>query len=182
MVFQDIQTHGIKENTNFALGWMCPIYKKKDQTEISNYCPITLLNTDYKLLTKVLTPQLIDHIKNLVYPDQAGFIPNCPIFNNIRLARMIIKYVEIAEEDGAIIMLDQEKTYNKIQHNYLWETLDWFSIPRIFTNTIKALYTNAHTQVMINGKLSPPYWITQGVHQGDPLLCTLFNLAIKLLA
>jgi hypothetical protein len=32
---------------------MCPIYKKKDRTEISNYWPITLLNTDYKLLTKV---------------------------------------------------------------------------------------------------------------------------------
>ena len=106
--------HGIEENTNFALGWMCPIYKKKDQTEISNYCPITLLNTDYKLLTKVLALQLINHIKNLVHPDQAGFIPNHPIFNNIRLARMIIKYAEIAEEDGTIIVLDQEKAYDKI--------------------------------------------------------------------
>jgi hypothetical protein len=29
-VFQDIQEHGIEENTFFALGWMYPIYKKKD--------------------------------------------------------------------------------------------------------------------------------------------------------
>ena len=58
-VFQDIQTHasGVDKITNFALGWMCLIYKKKDRTEISNYGPITLLNTDYKLLTKV-TAQL----------------------------------------------------------------------------------------------------------------------------
>ena len=30
--------------------------------------------------------------------------------------------------------------------------------------------------------LSTPYKVTQGVHQGDPLLCALFNLAIKPLA
>lgn len=44
-VFQDIQTHGVNEHSDFALGWMCPIYKKKDPTEISNYRPITCLNT-----------------------------------------------------------------------------------------------------------------------------------------
>ena len=70
----------------FALGWMCPIYKKKDQTEISNYRPITLLNTDYKLLTKVLAQQLLENIEHMVHPDQAGFIPKRSIFNNIRLA------------------------------------------------------------------------------------------------
>lgn len=28
---------------------MCPIYKKKERTDISNYRPVTLLNTDYKI-------------------------------------------------------------------------------------------------------------------------------------
>ena len=123
-VFQDIQQHGIEKGTNFALGWMCPIYKKKDQTEISNYRPITLLNTDYKLLTKVLALQLIDDIEHMVHPDQAGFIPNRPIFDNIRLAKTIIKYAELTNEDGAIVALDQEKAYDKIHHDYLWATLE----------------------------------------------------------
>ena len=83
VVFQDIQDHGVDERSNFALGWMCPIYKKKDKKEISNYRPITLLNTDYKLLTKVLAIKLMNHIPAMIHPNQAGFIPNCSIFDHI---------------------------------------------------------------------------------------------------
>ena len=181
-IFQDIQEQGTEEGTSFALGWMCPIYKKKDQTEISNYRPITLLNTDYKLLTKVLAIQLIENIEYLVHPDQAGFIPKRSIFDHIRLARTIIKYTELTNDNGAIIALDQEKAYDKIRHDYLWATLEKFNLPHIFIKTVKALYQNAHTRVAINGTLSTPFKVTRGVRQGDPLSCALFDLAIEPLA
>ena len=181
-VFQDIQTHGVEEVSSFALGWMCPIYKKKDHTEISNYRPITLLNTDYKLLTKVLAHQLIDNIETMVHSDQTGFIPKRTIFNNIRLARSILKYTELTHEDGAIVALDQEKAYDKIHHDYLWATLERFNVPPTFIQTVKTLYTHAHTHVAINGNLSSPFKITRGVRQGDPLSCALFDLAIEPLA
>ena len=113
-LFQDIQEHGVDDRTDFTTGWMCPIFKKKDPTEISNYRPITLLNTDYKLLTKVLAIQLLDHVNHLVHPDQAGFIHNRSIFDHIRLAKAILNYAEVSEEDGAILALDQEKAYDKI--------------------------------------------------------------------
>ena len=71
---------------------MCPLFKKKDPTDIRNYRPITLLNTDYKLLTKVLALQLLDHVNQLIHPDQAGFIPNRSIFDHIRLAKAILNY------------------------------------------------------------------------------------------
>jgi hypothetical protein len=48
---------------------MCPIHKKKDLTEISNYRPKTLLNTDYKILTKVFAQQLMEEAQNLVHED-----------------------------------------------------------------------------------------------------------------
>jgi exonuclease III len=181
-VLQDIQLNGVDERTNFTLGWMCPIYKKKDPTEISNYRPITLLNTDYKLLTKVLALQLMEQAHSLVHIDQAGFIPKRSIFNHIRLAKAIINYAEFAEEDGAIIALDQEKAYDKIRHDYLWITLRAFGLPQPFITTVQALYQHAHTRVAINGVLSEPFKVSRGVRQGDPLSCALFNLAIEPLA
>ena len=181
-VFNDIQTFGLDEESTFALGWMCPIYKKKDPTEISNYRPITLLNTDYKLLTKVLAIQLMDHIEQLIHQDQAGFIPRRSILDQIKLAESIIAYAEIANENGALVALDQEKAYDKIRHDYLWKTLEAFHLPLPFINTIKSLYSNASTTVAINGILSKPYKVTRGVRQGDPISCPLFDLAIEPLA
>ena len=181
-VFRDIQEHRVDRRTGFADGWMCPIYKKKDPTEISNYRLITLLNTDYKLLTKVLALQLMEPIHSLVHPNQAGFISKRSIFNHIRLAKAIINYVEVMEENGTIVSLNQEKAYDKICHDYLWKILKAFGLPQQFTKTIRSLYQHANTQVVINGVFSTPFQVTRGVRQGDPLSCPLFDLAIEPLA
>ena len=181
-VFQDIQYHGIAPNTRFAEGWMCPLYKKKDRTSIENYRPITLLNSDYKLLTKALTLQLIEDIKKMIHRDQAGFIPGRSIFDHIRLTRIMTKFAETSERNGAVVALDQEKAYDKITHQYLWKTLEAFNMPHLFIKTVKELYKNAWTTVAINGVLSPPFKVKRGVRQGDPLSCFLFDVGIEPLA
>ena len=181
-MLNDIQEHGVDIRTQFTLGWMCPIYKKKERDQIKNYRPITLLNTDYKLLTKTLSVQLASHIHTLVHPDQTGFIPRRSIFDPIRLSQTMCAYADFMEEDGAIVALDQEKAYDKIDHHYLLETLKRFQLPDRFINTVHSLYEKAETAIIINGVASSPFSVTRGVRQGDPLSCLLFNLAIEPLA
>ncbi|KIK36155.1 hypothetical protein CY34DRAFT_94962 [Suillus luteus UH-Slu-Lm8-n1] len=36
-VMNGIQLHGVEKDSDFALGWMCPLYKKKDCLLIENY-------------------------------------------------------------------------------------------------------------------------------------------------
>ena len=57
------------------MGWMCPIYKKKDRTKICNYRPIMLMNADYKWLTKVTALQMLEEINPLIHKNQSGFMP-----------------------------------------------------------------------------------------------------------
>ncbi|KAJ7167390.1 Endonuclease/exonuclease/phosphatase [Mycena crocata] len=59
-VYNDIERFGVTAGTSFAHGWMCPIWKKKDVTDIANYRPITVLNTDYKIFTKALTEKTVE--------------------------------------------------------------------------------------------------------------------------
>ena len=73
--FNDIEQHGTCAGPTFAEGWMCPIYKKKEQNEIENYQPIMVLNTDYKLMTKVLAMCLAKSAPTLLHRNQAGFVP-----------------------------------------------------------------------------------------------------------
>lgn len=182
LLYGDIQIYGTIENSTFAEGWMCPLYKKNDRSEIANYRPITCLNTDYKILTKALSSRLSFVIRDLIHPSQAGFIPGRSIAEQTKLIRMMMQYAEAKEQNGLIVALDQEKAYDRIEHDYLWRALETFGIPRSFINTVKSLYKNAETRIMINGVMSSPWQITRGVRQGDPLSCLLFDLAIEPLA
>lgn len=67
------------------------------------------------------------------------------------------------EEDGVIVALDQEKVYDKIDHEYLLLALQRFNLPKLFTDTIHSLYSNTHTATMVNGELSPTFQVTRGV-------------------
>jgi hypothetical protein len=57
--------------------------------------------------------------------------------------------------------------------------MEAFCIPATLCNTVRSLYENASTMVVINGELSTRFQVTRGVRQGDPLSCFLFTLAIE---
>ncbi len=178
--FEDIRLHGVNPKTCFASGWIAPIYKEKgERTRVVNYRLITLLNTDYKLLSKTLAVRLADVTPDIIHKAQAGFVPGRKIHNHTQLARMMMLWAEKNESNGAIVALDQEKAYDKVAHDYLWKVLERFGIPASFIKLTQSLYTNATTSVMINGVLSKAYRVYRGVRQGDPLSCLLFDLAIE---
>ncbi|TFY54647.1 hypothetical protein EVJ58_g8730 [Rhodofomes roseus] len=132
LVFNDIEAHGTLPDTKFADGWLCPIYKKGDKRKIENYRPITLLNSDYKIYTRTLTSKLGTVADTLIHEDQAGFVPKRHIENQTQTCRVLVDYAEALEEDGVIVALDQEKAYDKIDHTYLWRTLEALGLPPRF--------------------------------------------------
>ncbi|KAL1938742.1 hypothetical protein VTO73DRAFT_11345 [Trametes versicolor] len=182
-VFNDIEKHGIIQDSDFAHGWICPVYKlKKDKREIGNYRPITLLNSDYKIMTKALASKLAIVAPALIHHDQAGFIPGRRIFDHIKLSQLMIEYAEAEEINGAIVALDQEKAYDKVDHEYLWRTMRHMNFPENFIRTLKNLYAGAQSCVIINGVKSALFNIVRGVRQGDPISCLIFDIAIEPLA
>lgn len=80
-----------------------------------------------------------------------------------------------------VVLLDQEKAYNHILHRFLF-TLEKFGFPQTFIDTIKALYSDAHTKVILNTEISKSFQVIRSVRQGNPLFCLLFDIAIKSLA
>ena len=91
-------------------------------------------------------------------------------------------YAESDFKDGLIVSLDQEKAYEKIDHDYLWQPMRTYGFPQTFTKLIKVLYTNAKTSIIVNGVIPTAIDIKRGMRQGNPMSCILYNLAIELLA
>ena len=84
-----------------------PIFKKGAKTLLDNWKPISLLNTDYKILTKALTNHLKGVIISLVESDQTGVIPGRLIQTNISTVRDLIDHTEeTTGRSGALIFLD----------------------------------------------------------------------------
>src|SRR5882724_11554860 len=161
-VFNDTERHRIEDEA-YTKGIMSLIYKKKGKMKIENYRPITLLETDYKIYTKTVANKLGRAFQNLIHKDQAGFIPGRSLFDHMRLAHLVIDYTEKQEQDGCIISLDQEKAYDKINHEYLWEILEEFRFPKEFIELIKTMYSKAKTSVMINGVSPAPIKVDRHV-------------------
>lgn len=106
----------------YVEGLMALAYKKGDKELPENYRPLTLLNTDYKLETKCLATCMGRSFQEIIHKDQAGFVPGRDILDHVKMAQMVAEYCEVTEQDGCLIALDQEKAYDRIDHEYLDNT------------------------------------------------------------
>ena len=68
------------------------LYKKVPREEVKNWRPISLLNTDYKILTKTLANRLISALPDIIHHNQAAAVPNRSIITNLSLIRVITQH------------------------------------------------------------------------------------------
>ena len=66
--------------------------KKSPASTVQDYRPISLLNTDYKILTKALSIKLEIYLPELIHPDQQCSIKGRNILNHTHFIRDLITY------------------------------------------------------------------------------------------
>ena len=154
----------------------------KDPLLIKNYRPITLLTTDYKILAKCIANRLKRSLHYLIHPDQSGFMKGRNIRHNIRLILDMIEYTDLTDTPGLILLLDIEKAFDSVSHNFLFQTLEHFNFGNNFINSIKTLYSARQSYVINNGFLTERIALKRGIFQGCPISPYLFLLVIEIMA
>ena len=125
-------------------GMLNLIFKKNDKTQLTNWRPITLLNTDYKILAHILTNRLKKVIPKLINTDQSGYIKWRNICYNIRLIQDVIEYFEENDHECAIVFLDFQKAFDTVGHDFLFKTLSKFNFGESFQRYTLYIIMQSH--------------------------------------
>lgn len=157
------------------------IHKQGDHDQMSNKRPISLINTDERILSKAFNRRLAYKLKDIVAPTQTGFIPGRWIGTNIANMQAIFDTSPTRARplDGLVAVMDFEKAYDRIAHRYLERILLHVGFGRRAIRSYMSTYSNQTAQIFLNGWLSTPFNVRSGVRQGDPLAPSLFAIAIE---
>ena len=166
----------------FKDGIVTLLYKKGTRKDVRNYRPITLLNGDYKVLTRILAKRLANVITQVISDPQLGFVPRTNITEATRLLQMIQIHLDEIDEGGLFLFLDLEKAFDRCSWSYLHRALRALNFTTDFTSWTDLLYDAARPpkrKVYANGFLSEEYEVKVGTAQGCPLSPLLFLIIVE---
>ena len=155
--------------------------KDRDKRLLKNWRPISLINVDAKIISKVLALRIKHIMHTLIHHDQTAYVKNRFIGESIRLIDDILDYADDNDIPGILFSADFEKAFDSIDHSFMFAVLEKFGFGPNFIHWIRTLYNGAESSVMNNGHSTGFFTLERGTRLGDPISAYLFILALEIL-
>lgn len=128
-----------------------------------------MLNVDNKIVSRVIAGRLLKVIHLLVNKDQTCGVPGRFIGENVAFLRDVVHYASSTGVLMAILSLDQEKAFDRVDWDFMRSTLSAMGFGPSFISWVDLFYHRVQSSVNLNGYLSPFFALSRGVRQGCPL-------------
>ena len=156
--------------------------KGKDRSFLENWRPISLVNVDAKIMSKVLATRIKNVLPDIIHHNQSGFVKDRYIGETVRSIFDIMDFTLKENIPGLMIFIDFHKAFDSVEWNYLVTCLEAFCFGPDFIRWVKTLYKNIQSCVINNGLTTDYFALERGVRQGDPLSPYLFVVVVETLA
>ena len=141
--------------------------------------PITLLNCDYKLMSKVLATRMNKILPNLLTSSQLCSRKNRTILSGVSDIVSALEYIkENRSRKGYILSLDAYKAFDKANVKLIYKIMEKMEFSSTFISWIRAMHTGAGTCLILN-KLSQRIEVPLSLRQGDNIAMPLFLIAME---
>ena len=167
----------ITESQGQAIVRLIP--KKENAETIKDYRPVSLLCTDYKLLASVITRRLSNTFGTAIGEQQRGGVKGRRIESTLSLFRDLIQDTHERQGRGAIIGVDLEKAYDRVEREWVWRVMKAMGYPEEFTNWARTLYSAVKIKVNFGGGATGNIEGRRGLRQGCPLSMPLFIIYLE---
>ncbi|CEP09380.1 hypothetical protein, partial, partial [Parasitella parasitica] len=153
--------------------------KKGDLWNLANWRPISLINTDCKVFTRLLNARVIGAANKAITGHQAGFMPTRFIGDHGMALRLLMEDAQLHDNRAVGVAIDSAKAYDYVNEQYICKVLQKFGFPTIFITSIRNLFFKTKITINVNGFLTEPVSQKRGLRQGDSISPVLFNFALE---
>lgn len=153
---------------------LCP--KKNGSSTIKNYRPISLLNCDYKIFSRILKLRLEKILNNHQILNSAQKCSNKGrnIFEALLSTKDKIMQIKNKRKCGRLISFDLQNAFDRVERPFLFAIMKSMGINNSLVTLLEKIMDNSHSKILINGHLSREFKIERSVRQGDPIAMHLF--------
>lgn len=159
------------------------IPKCPNPKSLNNFRPISLCNSIYKVVTKIIVGCLRPFLDKLVSPNQTAFVLGRRGLDNFVVAQELIHSLE--KKKGKVgfmaIKVDLVKAYDHLEWSFIRNILKAFRFPDDLIKQIMSYVSSTTISILLNGGKLSSFKPTRGIRQGDLLSLYLFILCMEYL-